>query len=125
MILGTGVDLVEVSRVEALIGRLGKRALSRLFTPQEVRYCRRQHSPGQHFAARFAAKEAVMKVLGTGWSAGVAWRDIEILRAGGRPEASLKGAAARRAKKIGVKRIHLSLSHTAGLAVAQAIGEGA
>jgi len=126
MITGTGIDLCEVPRMERFLARRGDKALERLFTADEVRYCARKAHPAQSYAARFAAKEAVMKLLGTGWSAGVRWRDIEVVRGkGGPPTIRLHGIAARRAEKLGIHNIHLSLTHTDVTALAQVIGEGA
>jgi holo-[acyl-carrier protein] synthase len=123
MIVGTGLDLVEISRVAALLRRHGSRGLERLFTWNEIRYCRAQARPELHYAARFAAKEAVLKVLGTGWSHGIGWLDVEVTRTEGKPGVALSGEAARIAKKLKVRRIHLSLTHTDSWAAAQAVGE--
>jgi holo-[acyl-carrier protein] synthase len=119
-IAGVGIDLVEVARFERPSARLRER----LFTPAERRYCDRQAHPAPHFAARFAAKEAVLKALGTGWSGGVAWSDVEIVRLEhGVAEVKLKGEAAARARKRKISRWHLSLTHTSSHAAAIAIAE--
>ncbi len=124
MIIGTGIDICEISRMEALLARRGTTVHARLFTPDEVRYCESKARPAQSFAARFAAKEAVMKMLGTGWSAGVRWRDIEVRRGkGGPPSIQLYGEAAQRAERMGIKRVHLSITHSGDLAVVHVIGE--
>lgn len=124
MIIGTGIDICEISRMEALLSRRGDKTHDRLFTPEEVRYCESKARPAQSFAARFAAKEAVMKMLGTGWSAGVRWRDIEVRRGkGGPPTIQLYGEAALRAERMGIKRVHLSITHSGDLAVVHVIGE--
>ena len=124
MIVGTGIDIVEVSRVEAAIARFGRRFLQRIFTDAEIRYCESKANRMERYAARFAAKEAGMKALGTGWSGGVAWRDLEVAREpGGRPTLALRGRAAQHAVRLGVKRTSLSVSHIATQAVAQVILE--
>lgn len=120
-IAGTGVDLIEVARIADAIRRHGDRFIGRIFTPGEARYCRSKGSPAQHFAARFAAKEAVVKLLG---ARGSGWREIEVLReASGKPSIALFGEAAARAERMGIRRLHLSMSHTAEHAVAHAIAE--
>ncbi len=124
MIVGTGIDIVEVARVEAAIARFGRRFLERVFTEAEIRYCESKANRAERYAARFAAKEAAMKALGTGWFGGVAWRDLEVGREpGGRPTLVLSGQAARQASRLGVKRTSLSVSHIATQAVAQVILE--
>lgn len=124
MIVGTGIDIVEVSRVEAAIARFGRRFLERVFTEAEIRYCESKANRMERYAARFAAKEAGMKALGTGWSGGVTWRGLEVSREpGGRPTLALRGRAAQHAARLGVKRISLSVSHIATQAVAQVILE--
>lgn len=125
MILGIGVDMVAIERIGALLERHGGRALERLFTPGEAGYCRGRAQAAASFAARFAAKEAFFKALGTGWAEGVAWRDVEVIAAGsGAPSLRLSGAAAERARALGVRRHHLSLTHTAELAAAYVVLEG-
>jgi holo-[acyl-carrier protein] synthase len=119
-IAGVGIDVVEVARFE----RSGPRLRERLFTAAEARYCVAQRSPPLHFAARFAAKEAVLKALGTGWSGGIAWTDVEILRERhGGADVKLAGAAAKRARKLGIRRWHLSLTHTTSYAAAIVVAE--
>ena len=125
MILGTGVDIVECERVEQLIAEHGERFVRRVFTAEEEAYCRRQRRPREHFAARFAAKEAVLKALGTGWVSGIAWHNVRIGRTeAGKPVVTLVDGAAEVARKLGVVRIHLSVSHCDAYAVAQAVAEG-
>lgn len=125
MILGIGIDLVEVSRVEALVERHGDRALRRIFTEAEVERCGRSRSPSESFAARFAAKEAFFKAVGTGWGQGLAWTEVEVVSApSGAPEVRLSGAAERLARERGVTRIHLTLTHTDTLASAYLLLEG-
>ena len=117
-IAGIGIDLVDIARFE----RAAPRLKERLFTPAEARYCVAQRSPPLHFAARFAAKEAVLKALGTGWSGGIAWTDVEIVREHhGGAEVKLTGKAAARAKKLTIRGWHVSMTHTATHAAAVAI----
>jgi holo-[acyl-carrier protein] synthase len=123
-ILGLGMDLVQVDRVKDLIERRGERALARLFTPGERAYCERRGGRAVHYAGRFAAKEAVMKLLGTGWTRGVRWVDIEVERASGSaPRIVLHGETARIATAMGIARVHVTITHDAGLAAAVAIAE--
>lgn len=124
MIVGTGVDIVEVPRVGAAIARFGKRFLERIYTEAEIRYCQSRRNSVERFAARFAAKEAALKALGTGWRMGVAWKEVEVRREpGGRPTVHFSGRAAEFAAKLGMKHASLSLSHTAEQAIAQVILE--
>ena len=124
MILGLGIDLVEVARMEQAIAR-GERLVQRLFTPAEVAYCRRHKEPARHFAARFAAKEAGMKAIGTGWSNGVAWKDFEVrLDPRGRPHLFVTGRAAEFARAMGASHSVISLAHDFGLASAVVALEG-
>ena len=112
--------------MEALLSRRGEKVHERLFTEEEVRYCSGKACPAQSFAARFAAKEAVMKLLGTGWSQGVRWRDIEVRRGkGGPPTIALYGEASKRADRMGIARIHLSITHSGDIALVHVIGETA
>ena len=125
MILGIGVDLVEVARIEQSIARHGEAFLHRVFTADEIAYCAKMKSPAPHYAARFAAKEAVSKAFGTGIGAQLGWRDIEVRRdESGKPSIVLHGGGADFAKARGARTIHLSLSHTAACAVAQVVIEG-
>src|SRR5262249_49877653 len=124
MIVGTGIDMVEVPRIEQTIARFGDRFLRRIFTEAEIRYCESKANRVERYAARFAAKEAGMKALGTGWSRGIRWRDIEVYREpGSRPTIRFHGKAAELALRIGVKNIALSLSHTTEQAIASVIFE--
>lgn len=125
MIVGTGVDITEVVRVRAAVDRFGERFLKRVFTPEEVRYCVSKINAAERLAARFAAKEAGMKAIGTGLRHGVTWQDVEVVRLPGqRPQLRLSGKAAEFAARLGCKRTHLSLSHTAEQAIAHVILEG-
>jgi len=124
MIVGTGVDIAEVPRIRASIARYGERFLRRIFTEGEIRYCESKASRFESYAARFAAKEAGMKALGTGWSRGVRWRDIEVVRPKGqRPTLQFHGRAAEIASRLGTANIALSLTHTADQALAHVILE--
>jgi holo-[acyl-carrier protein] synthase len=125
MIVGTGIDIAEVPRIQRSIERFGERFLQRIFTAREIRYCDSKANRVERYAARFAAKEAAMKALGTGWNHGVRWQDCEVVRApGGRPTMTFHGKAGEFAAKLGVKNAALSLSHTAEQAIAQVILEG-
>ena len=125
MIVGTGVDIAEVGRIKAAVERFGERFLRRVFTPAEVRYCMGKPNAGERLAARFAAKEAGMKAIGTGLRHGVTWQDVEVLRMPGqRPVLKFSGKAAEFAGRLGCKRTHLSLSHTKEQAIAHVILEG-
>jgi holo-[acyl-carrier protein] synthase len=125
MIVGTGIDIAEVPRIEASIARFGDRFLRRIFTEAEIRYCESKANRVERYAARFAAKEAAMKAIGTGWNHGVTWRDVEVCRQpGSRPTIAFHGKAAEFATKLGAVHVALSLSHTKEYAIAQVILEG-
>lgn len=125
MLVGVGIDLVETERMRRAIERGGARLLDRLFSPAEVRYCSSRRNPGLHYAARLAAKEALFKALGTGWSGGVSWRDAEVrLDEAGRPELGVGGRARALLDEAGVIRVHLSLTHTDMVAGAVVVLEG-
>jgi len=124
MIVGTGIDIAEVPRIAQTIARHGDRFLQRVFTEGEIRYCDSKANRIERYAARFAAKEAGMKALGTGWSRGVRWRDIEVVRPRGqRPTIQFHGEAAAIAAKLGTKNIALSITHTSEQALAHVILE--
>ena len=125
MILGVGVDIEEVERLKAAIERHGRRFLDRVFTPGEIAYVDHAANRFQRYAARFAAKEAAMKAIGTGWAEGVRWQDIEIVNSeSGRPEMKLSGKAAEIAASLGCRAVHVSLSHTKRMAIAQVVLDG-
>ena len=125
MILGTGIDLAEVARIREAIARYGERFIGRIYTPGEIAYVERKANRFERYAGRFAAKEAGMKAIGTGWKRGVRWRDFEVANLpSGRPTLKLHGAAARIAEQMGVKSISLSITHTADLGMAHVILEG-
>ena len=125
LIVGTGTDLTEIERIHQAVDRFGDRFLHRVFTAREIAYCqRKRHNAAESLAARFAAKEAGAKALGTGIAKGVSWREIEVTHLPeGRPTLLLHGRAAERAASMGVTAIHLSLSHSRDLAVATVILE--
>lgn len=125
MIVGIGVDSIAIARIEALYERGGERFLQRVFTAGEQAYCLSRHRPGESFAARFCAKEAIMKCLGTGWADGLAFRQIEVERdPQGAVSVQLSGAAKGHAERRGIARVHLSLTHTVDTATAFAVAEG-
>jgi holo-[acyl-carrier protein] synthase len=124
MIVGSGVDIAEVPRIRESIERFGDRFLHRIYTDGEISYCEHKASRFESYAARFAAKEAGMKALGTGWSRGVRWRDIEVVRQKGqRPTIQFHGQAAVIATRLGTKNIALSITHTSEQALAHVILE--
>lgn len=125
MVLGTGTDIIEIERIEASIERYGQRFLERIFTPGEIAFCQRKKKhAAESFAARFAAKEAGAKALGTGISRGISWKEIEVRREPGeRPTLHLTGRASERATAMGIKRLHLSLTHSQSFALALVIAE--
>ena len=124
MIVGTGIDIAEPARVRAAAERYGRRFLERVFTEKEIAYCERKRNKWERYAARFAAKEAGMKALGTGWRRGVRWRDFEVAHLpGGRPTLALSGQAKKFARRQGVRRVALSLTHAEQFVLAQVIFE--
>ena len=124
MIVGLGVDITEVNRIEAALARFGDHFLNRVYTPAEIAYCRRHRNQAERFAGRFAAKEAAMKALGTGWSLGVRWVDIEVVREpSGKPTLKLSGASRAIADRLGVHHIALTITHSGNTALAQVIFE--
>jgi holo-[acyl-carrier protein] synthase len=124
MIVGTGVDILEIERLQKIIERQKERFLLRVFTPEEQRFCQMHRDPAPHFAARFAAKEAAFKALGTGWAKGVTWLDVEVQRQQqGPPMLALYGEALKISQALGMKRSYLSLSHSDQWAIAMVILE--
>jgi holo-[acyl-carrier protein] synthase len=118
------LDIAEIDRIEAAITRHGAPILERLYTPAEVAYCESHRNNFERYAGRFAAKEAAMKALGTGWRRGVRWRDIEIIREpSGKPSLALRGAAKQIADGLGVKNISVTITHSGNLALAEVIFE--
>jgi holo-[acyl-carrier protein] synthase len=124
MILGIGVDLCEVDRIQAAIARHGERFLARIYTEAERAYCESKPNRMERFAGRFAAKEAAMKAIGTGWHRGVGWRDFEVRRAAsGQPIITFGGVARKIADELGVKRALVSITHIKSMAMAQVVLE--
>jgi len=124
VIVGTGVDLAEVPRIQASIERFGEKFIQRIYTPREIAYVERKANKFERYAARFAAKEAGMKAIGTGWRRGVRWQDFEVANLpSGKPTLLLHGVAAKFAEKLGVKNVSLSLTHTRELGMAHVILE--
>ena len=125
MILGVGVDIVEVARIETAIKRHGQRFLKRVFTEREIEYCLgKGPAAGAYFAGKFAGKEAFVKAIGTGIAAGVRWRDVEILNdPAGKPYLAISGAAREKMEQLGARNAVVSISHTKNYAVAVAILE--
>lgn len=125
MIVGVGVDLVEIARIRRAMARWHDRFLQRVFTEEELAYALRRRDPAEHLAARFAAKEATLKALGTGLTMGVRWREMEVRRARGeRPTLQLSGRTGALGASRGVRALHLSLTHDGEYALAQVLAEG-
>ena len=120
-IIGVGIDATDIPRVREVFERYGERFLRRVFTEIEVAYCMRQRDPVPSLAARFAAKEAAMKALGTGNARGVLWQDIEVFRADGPPQLRLSGGAARRFGMLEARRSLLTITHSDSLAMAHVL----
>jgi holo-[acyl-carrier protein] synthase len=124
MIVAIGIDVVEIARIEDVFARRGDRFRARVFTSGEIDYCERRASKFASYAARFAAKEAVMKALGTGWADGIGWTDVEVVSGlSGAPALQLHGRALERMLELGATRNHISLTHSGNLAIAQVILE--
>jgi holo-[acyl-carrier protein] synthase len=122
MIVAIGIDLVEISRIEQVFSRRGDRFRTRVFTDAECGYCEGRASKFASYAVRFAAKEAAMKALGTGWSEAVAWKEIEVVSLpNGKPGLELHGRARERMRKLGASKAHVSLTHSGDLAIAEVI----
>ena len=124
-ILGIGTDIVECLRIAQMIERHGELFINRVYTDAEIEYCNARKATTQHYAARWAAKEAVLKALGTGWRRGVSWRDIEIRNdKSGAPTVQLGGGARDVMEQAGIRRLHVTISHCRSHAVAYVIAEG-
>jgi holo-[acyl-carrier protein] synthase len=124
MIIGTGIDIVEIARIRSIMEKLKDRFILRVFTAAEQEFCRAHRDPAPHFAARFAAKEALFKALGTGWAKGVTWLDVEVLRERqDAPAMTLYGEAKRLSEQMGARKAHVTLSHSDLWAVAMVILE--
>jgi holo-[acyl-carrier protein] synthase len=124
-ILGIGTDITECLRIAQMIERHGELFIDRVYTPEETRYCRNRKQATQHFAGRWAAKEAVLKALGTGWRRGITWHDVEVRsEPGGQPVIVLTGGAREVARQLGIAQVHISISHSRSHAVAFAVAVG-
>jgi holo-[acyl-carrier protein] synthase len=124
VIVGIGIDIVEIEKIQRAMVRRGERLKNRTFTPMEIQYCEERANKYQHYAARFAAKEAVFKAISTGWRQGVAWTDVEVSNElSGKPDLFLKGKTLEFANKLGANKYWLSLSHTDHYAIAHVILE--
>jgi holo-[acyl-carrier protein] synthase len=124
-VIGIGTDIVECLRIAQMIERHGELFISRVYTPAEIEYCSVRKAATQHFAGRWAAKEAILKTLGTGWTKGISWRDAEILpNHGGQPQVTLHGGALEVADKLGIHLVQISISHCRSHATAFAIACG-
>jgi len=124
-ILGIGTDIVEVLRIARMIERHGELFITRVYTDKEIEYCSARKAATQHYAGRWAAKEAILKTLGTGWRRGIGWRDIEITNdRQGMPLVKMRGGAREIQQKAGIEQIHVTISHCHCHAVAYAVAEG-
>ncbi|MBM2837889.1 MAG: holo-acyl-carrier-protein synthase [Deltaproteobacteria bacterium] len=125
MIIGIGTDIVSIQRIEKAVERFGERFINKVFTDEEANFCKSKKERAPYLAARFAAKEAVLKALGTGISNGIGFKDVEVARVQGkRPEIILHGIGKKVAESLGIKDIHISISHEADIALAFAVIEG-
>jgi len=121
-VIAHGIDLVDFPRLEQLIERHGDRFVDRIFTAAEQAYARKNRNPIERYAGRFAAKEAILKLIGTGWRGHIAWTDIEVTNnSAGRPQVTLSGEVKEIADKLGIQQISLSITHTANFAIASAV----
>jgi holo-[acyl-carrier protein] synthase len=124
-VLGIGTDITECLRIAQMIERHGELFVDRVYTPEETRYCRNRKAATQHFTGRWAAKEAVLKALGTGWRQGITWHDVEVCtQPSGKPVIVLRGGAKEAARQLGITRVHISISHCRSHAVAFAVAVG-
>jgi holo-[acyl-carrier protein] synthase len=124
-ILGTGIDIVEVLRIAQMIEKHGELFITRVYTDHEIEYCSARKAATQHYAGRWAAKEAVLKALGTGWRRGISWRDIEIRNdAKGAPTIQLRGGARDVMTAARIAKLHVTISHCRNFAVAYVVAEG-
>jgi holo-[acyl-carrier protein] synthase len=121
-ILAHGIDLVDFPRIEEMINRHGERFINRIFTPAEQAYADKNKSRMEKYAGRFAAKEAILKLMGTGWRGKIAWTDIEIINnSSGQPQVTLDGEVKNISEKLGITEISISITHTANFAIASAV----
>ncbi|WP_417731088.1 holo-ACP synthase [Rosistilla oblonga] len=125
-VLGIGTDIVECERIEKMIQKHGELFLNRVYTSGEIQYCSERKAATEHYAGRWAAKEAVLKALGTGWSRGIRWTDIEVLNEpGGKPRIALAGEARKLCEELRLNEVQISISHCRSHATAFAIAVGA
>jgi holo-[acyl-carrier protein] synthase len=124
-VIGVGTDIIECLRIAQMIDRHGELFIRRVYTDHEIAYCSTKKAATQHYAGRWAAKEAVLKALGTGWVRGISWRDVEVRhKPGGAPTVALRGGAKEVLERSGITRMHISISHCRSHAIAYAIAEG-
>jgi holo-[acyl-carrier protein] synthase len=124
-VIGIGTDITECLRIARMIERHGELFINRVYTDEEIRYCRHRKQATQHYTGRWAAKEAIMKALGTGWRKGIAWRDIEIRNEpGGKPVVAVRGGVRDVVERLGVTEIHVTISHCRSHATATAVAVG-
>ncbi|MEX0794599.1 MAG: holo-ACP synthase [Pirellulaceae bacterium] len=124
-IIGIGTDIIECLRIAQMIERHGEMFINRVYTPHEIQYCGERKAATQHYAGRWAAKEAVLKAIGTGWIKGITWRDVEVANQfGGKPTIRLSGGALQSSRKRGIEEIQISISHCRSHAVAYSIALG-
>ncbi|MFO0788091.1 MAG: holo-ACP synthase [Pirellulales bacterium] len=124
-ILGVGIDITECLRIAQMIERHGELFITRVYTDVEIEYCTTRKAATQHYAGRWAAKEAVLKALGTGWRRGIGWRDIEIRNdRSGAPTVQLRGGARDAMERAGIRQMHVTISHCRNYAVAYVVAEG-
>ena len=124
-IIGIGTDITECLRIARMIERHAELFINRVYTPEEIRYCQSRKQATQHWTGRWAAKEAVLKALGTGWRRGISWRDVEVLNEpGGKPVCTLRGGAKEAARQIGAAEVLVTISHCRTHATATAIAVG-
>ena len=124
-IIGIGTDITECLRIARMIERHGELFINRVYTSEEIKYCQSRKQTTQHFAGRWAAKEAILKALGTGWRRGISWRDIEVRNEpGGKPIVAVRGGAKDVVEQLGISEIHVTISHCRSHATATAIAVG-
>ncbi|MGH7193333.1 MAG: holo-ACP synthase [Candidatus Saccharimonadales bacterium] len=124
-VLGIGTDIIECLRIAQMIERHGELFINRVYTPYEISYCSSRKQATQHYAGRWAAKEAILKALGTGWRRGISWRDIEVRNDGqGKPVVGLRGGARDLVEQLGIREMLVSISHCRSHAMAHALAMG-
>jgi holo-[acyl-carrier protein] synthase len=124
-IIGIGTDIIECLRIAQMIERHGELFINRVYTPLEIQYCQSRKQATQHYAGRWAAKEAILKALGTGWRKGISWRDIEVRNEpGGRPVVAMRGGARDVVEQLGITQMLISISHCRSHATAYAVAQG-